>query len=260
MKSYLGTLKMIVLASLVILAVIAVLIQSQADKPNNLEILEQVKTGLASEEIQTSDANFGLWWVSEDGFSIISDDSLSVETKYFNCEADNNTDQRKFWTENAIQQSETVDVIMQQAGFKVNELNTSDSLEDLQFVDYVRAYERGKTKAVLVVNADCWSVGSVDSPLYYSTSFSITDDFDVNYEAQSPYLIDLNLKDVVIHVSNVVDNWAAINVNYRRSGHYVIAEKVDGKWIERFGGQDIISCTLRNDLQIPLELAPDCAP
>jgi hypothetical protein len=40
----------------------------------------------------------------------------------------------------------------------------------------------------------------------------------------------------------------------------VIVEKVDGKWIERFGGQDIISCTLRNDLKIPIELAPDCAP
>jgi hypothetical protein len=259
MKSYLGTLKMIVLASLVILAVIAVLIQSQADKPNNLEILEQVKTGLASEEIQTSDAKFDLWWVSDDGFSIANDGSLSVETKYLDCEADNN-DQRKFWTENAIQQSKIVDAIMQQAGFEVNELNSSDSLEDLQFVDYVRAYERDKTKAVLVVNSDCWSVGSADSPLYYSTSFSITDDFDVNYEAQSPFLIDLNLKDVVIHVSNVVDNWALINVNYRRSGHYVIVEKVDGKWIERFGGQDIISCTLRNDLQIPLELAPNCAP
>ena len=39
----------------------------------------------------------------------------------------------------------------------------------------------------------------------------------------------------------------------------VIVEKVDGKWIERFGGQDIISCTLRNDLQIPIELAPECS-
>lgn len=78
--------------------------------------------------------------------------------------------------------------------------------------------------------------------------------------AKTRNLIDLNLKDVVIHVSNVVDNWALINVNYRRSGHYVIAEKVEGKWLERFGGQDIISCTLRNDLEIPIELAPDCAP
>jgi hypothetical protein len=260
MKSYLGTLKMLALASLATLAVIVAILQSKTDEPSNSKILEQVKTGLASEKLQTSDAKFNLWWVSDDGFSIANDDSLSVETKYFNCEADNNTDQRKFWTENAIQQSKTVDVIMQQAGFKVNELNSSDSLEDLQFVDYVRAYERGKTKAALVVNADCWSVGSVDSSLYYSTSFSITDDFDVNYEAQSPYLIDLDLKDVVIHVSNAVDNWASINVNYRRSGHYVIAEKVDGKWLEKFAGQDIISCTLRNDLQIPLELAPDCAP
>jgi hypothetical protein len=259
MKSYLGTLKIILLASLAVLAVISIIFLFQADKPNNLEIIEQVKTGLANEEIQTSDAKFGLWWVSEDGFSIINEESLSVETKYFNCEADNITDERKFWTENAIQQSNTVDAIMQQAGFEVNELNSSDSLEDLQFVDYVRAYERDKTKAVLVVNSDCWSVGSADSPLYYSTSFSITDDFDVNYEAQSPYLIDLNLKDVVIHVSNVVENWALINVNYRRSGHYVIVEKVDGKWIERFGGQDIISCTLRNDLQIPIELAPECS-
>ena len=195
-----------VLASLAVLAVIATIIQSQADKPNNVEIIEQVKTGLASEEIQTSEAKFGLWWVNEDGFSIINDVSLSLETKYLNCEADNITDERKFWTENAIQQSKIVDAIMQQAGFEVNELNSSDSLEDLQFVDYVRAYERDKTKAVLVVNSDCWSVGAVDSPFYYSTSFSITDDFDVNYEAQWPYLIDLNLKDVVIHVSNVVDN------------------------------------------------------
>jgi hypothetical protein len=258
MKGYLGTLKMRVLASLAVLAVFATVVQSQADKPDNLEIIEQVKTGLASEEIQTSDTKFDLWWVSDDGFSITNDDSLSVETKYFNCESDNITDERKFWTENAIQQSKVVDAIMQQAGFEVNELNSSDSLEDLQFVDYIRAYERDKTKAVLVVNSECWSVGSVDSPLYYSTSFSITDDFDLNYEAQSPYLIDLNLKDVIIHVSNVVDNWAVINVNYRRSGHYVIAEEVNGRWVERFGGQDVVPCTLRDEFQIPIELVPDC--
>ncbi|MCF8553349.1 MAG: hypothetical protein K9F97_00605 [Candidatus Nanopelagicales bacterium] len=256
MKSYRGTLKMRVLASLAVLAVIATIIQSQTDKPNNLEIIEQVKTGLASEEIQTSDTKFGLWWISKDGYSITIDNSPAVESKYFNCEAD--IDERKFWTENAIQQSKVVDAIMQQAGFEVNELNSSDSLEDLQFVDYIRAYERDKTKAVLVVNSDCWSVGSVDSPLYYSTSFSITDDFDLNYEAQSPYLIDLNLKDVIIHVSNVVDNWAVINVNYRRSGHYVIAEEVNGRWVERFGGQDVVPCTLRDELQIPIELVPDC--
>ena len=258
MKSYLGTLKLIVLATLAILVSVIALMQFKTSSPSNTEVLAQVKSVLAKDDIEVSDSLLGIWWISKDGYSITIDNSPAVESKYFNCEADNITDERKFWTENAIQQSKVVDAIMQQAGFEVNELNSSDSLEDLQFVDYIRAYERDKTKAVLVVNSECWSVGSVDSPLYYSTSFSITDDFDLNYEAQSPYLIDLNLKDVIIHVSNVVDNWAVINVNYRRSGHYVIAEEVNGRWVEKFGGQDVVPCTLRDEFQIPIELVPDC--
>lgn len=259
MKSYLGTLKLIVLATLAILVSVIALMQFKTSSPSNIEVLAQVKTGFAKDDIEVSDSLLGIWWISKDGYSITIDNSPAVESKYFNCAAD--SDERKFWTENAIQQSKVVDAIMQQAGFEVNERNSSDSLEDLQFVDHVRAYERENTKAVLVINSDCWSDdGSGNSPLYYSSFFSMTDDFDANYEAQSPYLIDLNLKDVIIHVSNVVGNWAVINVNYRRSGHYVIAEEVNGRWVERFGGQDVVPCTLRDELKIPIELAPECAP
>lgn len=258
MTNKLGTLKKITLASTVALVSVIALVLFNTNSPSNTEVLEQVKTKLATEDVEASDSLLDIWWISKDGYSIIIDNSPAIEAKYLNCESDN-LGQREIWNRNALAQSSAVDEIMKRAGFTVNEANTSDSINDDQFVDYVRAYERDKTKAVLVVNSDCWSVGSVDSPLYYSTSFSITNDFDTNYEAQSPYLIDLNLKDVVIHVSNVVDDWAWINVNYRRSGHYVIVEKVDGKWVERFGGQDIISCTLRDDLKIPIELTPECA-
>jgi hypothetical protein len=260
MRNKLGTSKKIILASTTVLLSVFALVLFNTNSPSNTKVLEQVKSVLMKDDIEVSDSLLDIWWISEDGYSITNDDSPAVEAKYFDCESDNLA-QREIWSSNALEQSSAVDEVMQRAGFTVNDKNTSDSLADDQFVDYVRAYERENTKAVLVINTDCWSDdGSGYSPLYYSSFFSMTDDFDANYESQSPYLIDLNLKDVVIHVSNVVDDWAWINVNYRRSGHYVIAEKANGKWVERFGGQDLISCTLRNDLKIPIQLAPECAP
>lgn len=260
MTNKLGTSKKIILASTAVLVSVIALVLFNTNSSSNTEVLEQVRTELAKDDIEVSDSLLDIWWISKDGYSITNDSSPAIEAKFFDCESDN-LGQRDIWTRNALAQSSAVDEIMKRAGFTVNEANTSDSLNDDQFVDFIRAYEHESTKAVLVINVDCWSDdGSGNSPLYYSSFFSMTDDFDTNYESQSPYLIDLNLKDVVIHVSNVVDDWAWINVNYRRSGHYVIAEKANGKWVERFGGQDLVPCTLRDDLQIPIELAPDCAP
>jgi hypothetical protein len=258
MTNKLGSTKIIIFTVSIILIGATALLQLKTNTPSDTKVLEQVKSALTKDDIEVSDSLLDIWWISNDGYSITNDESPAVEAKYFDCESDNSA-QREIWSSNALEQSSAVDEVMQRAGFTVNDKNTSDSLTDDQFVDYVRAYERENTKAVLVINTDCWSDdGSGNSPLYYSSSFSMTDDFDTNYESQSPYLIDLNLKDVVIHVSNVVDDWALINVNYRRSGHYVIAEKANGKWVERFGGQDLVPCTLRDELKIPIELVPEC--
>lgn len=193
----------------------------------------------------------GIWWIGPDGLNIINDDSPGVELNIFNCEAD-----FKGITQLAGLQ---IGEIMKQNGFKTNQKNSSKSIEDDQFYDYIQAYENGAVKCVFAANPDC-GTSSEEIQMHYTFSFGCTKAFDENYQQQAPYLKDLGISDAVIHVQKKTGDFVKLSINFRRTGHYTIARLTGGKWNEIYSGQDIPSCEIVEKYKIPKEIISDCNP
>jgi hypothetical protein len=199
-----------------------------------------------------------LWWINENGYSIINDSSRAVEAQFPGCVNDDSNFTN--WKAMAKKTVSSVDAVMLSEGFKVDsETNSSRRLSDTKFYDYIKAYYRGATKAVLSISPDCGSTLPTDNPvMYYSANFGYTNDYQKNYDEQSPFLYDLYLKDVIVHVQKSDGDFRLLAVNYRRSGHATIVKLIDRKWTEVWSGQDLISCAIRDKNKIPLSMAADC--
>jgi len=205
-----------------------------------------------------------LWWINENGYSIINDSSPAVEAQFPGCVNDDSY--YSMWTANAKKMVAAVDAVMATERFTFDSsknssksLTYSTNFNDSEHYDYIKAYFRGDTKAVLSISPDCMSTLPTDNPeMYYSASFGFTNDYQKNFDEQSPFLYDLNLKDVIIHVQQAEGEFRSLAVNYRRTGHATIVKRIDGKWTELWSGQDLISCAVRDKNQIPLSIAGDC--
>lgn len=196
----------------------------------------------------------GIWWLSPDDFNIINDNSSGIELNIFDCEAD--------FKEITQLIDSKMDVIMKQNGFKASQKNSSLSIEDDQFYDYIQAYENGATKCVFVANPDCVT-SSDELKMHYSFSLGCTDAFDTNYQQQTPFLKDLGIKDAIIRVQKRTGDFVNLSVNSRRTGYYIIAKLINGKWHkwqEIFSGQDVPSCAVVEKYKIPKEIISDCNP
>jgi len=231
---------------------------SGANVKTNAALLSQVQSKLAGVAPLVKASPIDLWWISPDGYSIINDNSPGVEAQFPGCVNDDSY--YSMWKTNATKVITAVDEVMLANKFKVDSAtNSSTNLSDDKHYDYIKAYYRGETKAVLAISPDCGSTMQTDNPvMYYSASFAYTNDYQKNYAKQSPFLSDLNLKDVIVHVQKSEGEFRLLAVNYRRSGHATIVKRVDGKWIEIWSGQDLISCAVRDSNKIPLSMAPDC--
>lgn len=221
-------------------------------------VLSEVKSSLKAIAPEVKDYPMDLWWITRDGYSIINDNSPGVEAQFSGCVNDDS--KYSMWKATAKKTIVAVDSVMMAEGFAVdNTTNSSTSLSDTKNYDYIKAYYRGNTKAILSISPDCGSNSQLDNPvMYYSASFGYTNDYQKNFELQSPYLFDLDLKDVIVHVEKSEGDFSLLAVNYRRTGHATIVKRINGKWTEVWSGQDLISCSVRNKNKIPLSIAPDC--
>lgn len=199
-----------------------------------------------------------LWWISELGYSIINDNSPGIEAQFPGCVADD--PDHSMWKASVKEVVTAVDAVMLENGFKVDiATNSSTSLSDTRFYDFIKAYYRGKTKAVLSISPDCGSTSQTDNPeMYYSAKFGYTDGFQKNYDRQAPFLRDLKLKDVIVHIQKSDGQFSLLAINYRRSGHATIVKRIDKKWTEVWSGQDLISCEVRDKNEIPFSIAGEC--
>jgi len=220
-----------------------------------LSEVQRVITPIAS-KVQRS--SMDLWWVSPDGLSIINDNSPAIEARFPGCVNDDSS--FSMWRTKARKIIAIVDEVMSTNKFKLDSaINSSNSLSDTKFYDFIRGYFRGGTKAVLSISPDCGSTLSTENPeMYYSVSFGYTNEYQRNYERQSPFLHDLNLKDVIVHIQKSDGEFRLLAVNYRRSGHATIVRRIGNKWTELWSGQDLIPCALRDQKKIPLSIAGDC--
>lgn len=229
-------------------------------KAQNLNIFEAVKIAWQpminqyGEEIKDS-TDLSIWWITPDDLNIINDHSSGVELHVQACQQD--TESRVNFRGITQLLAPKIDKIMQQNDFKTNQLNSSTSIEDNRFYDYIKAYEKDNTQCVFVANPDCATLSQTQEPVHYTFSFGCTQNLAQNYDKQAPFLKDLGIKDAIIHVQKQTGNLVKLNVNYRRSGYNLIAKLVDNRWIELYSGQELPSCELTQENQIPQEIS-DC--
>jgi hypothetical protein len=211
--------------------------------------LQKIKEKYNSKVSETD--KLRIWWISPDGFNIINDDSSGIELNIFDCEAD--------FEGIAKLISPQIDKIMKQNGFKANQKNSSLSIEDDQFYDYIQAYENGAVKCVFVANPDCVT-SDEELEMHYSFSLGCTETFDKNYQQQAPLLKDLGINDTIVRVEKRTGDFVNLSVNDRRTGYYIIAKLINGKWNEIFSGQDVPNCVIVEKYKIPKEIISDCNP
>ncbi len=209
----------------------------------------QLDTATATIEHATDSS---VWWIDRAQHSIINDAAPSVEYRATICEGDDlqQTGYRTLVRRLRLAVAE----VMQAQGFTKNLRNSSRNLADDSLYDYVQAYERGELKAVFSASPDCWS-STGDGAMYYSITFAYTENFASNAKRQLPFLQDLKLgSDVIIHIGKRVGAWAVVNVNYRRTGHYIIAKRINNVWTEVFAGQDMPPCSIVRKWKIPASI------
>lgn len=212
------------------------------------QVTEKIKEHSSKEMELKQVSDYSLWWVDDEGYSIINDSSRGIELQIQGCDSENPRD----FSRDIQSLIDDITEILSSNGFVINKNNTSDDFSDEKFYDYVVAFEKAETRAVIVLSPDCWSTGS--EPFHQSFYFAYTDQFVENQTEQLPYLKDLDLRDgEVIHIEKLVDDFALIDVNYRRSGHFIIAKRIENKWQEIFGGQDVPNCALLRKWDVPAD-------
>jgi len=196
-----------------------------------------------------------VWWISPDYLNIINEDSLGAELRLFNCEY--GADPKLDFKGAARQIGLAVSRVMMQNGFEANLENSSESIEDDQFYDYIQAYQKEGTRCVFTASPDCGAAGDEDR-FYHILSFACTDQFDSNYQEQAPYLKDLEIEKAVIRISKKSGNFVKLAVNYRRSGFLVFAKLIDGKWTQIHAGHTEPPCDVAEQYQVPSEFMDTC--
>ena len=142
-------------------------------------------------------------------------------------------------------------------------LNSSKDENDVSLYDFILAYQKGETRCTLTTQNDrFYDINSdgakQDNSAYFAYTVSCSDQFQKSYQSQRPFLVDLGIKDAVITVKHQIDNFANVNINYRRTGSFVIA-KFDGKsWIKIFSGQQYPPCKLMFESGVPETVYEKC--
>jgi hypothetical protein len=198
----------------------------------------------------------GLWWINKDELSIFDSGAINLEIRDFNCALD--LEEKSEFREKAILLGNVFDEILTKNGFIMNQRNTSKSIDDTQFYDYIRAYEKGSKKVTFTASPDCG--GDLETEHHYSFTLSISDKYELKEKEQSSYLRDLDYgPDTVIFNIIQSGDFMTYEKRGRRFGTTAIAKKIEGKWTELFikqGGPP--DCVLVQKFSIPKELVSSC--
>lgn len=228
---------------------------SQTSEPLMPQIIENVKDLMEDkvhpDNVVTTDSSF-VWWISDDNYNIMNGNSFAVEAQ-FRCE--NYPASR--YTASLETFASLFSKFMHEQGFSKNTMNSSSSLLDTRYYDYVQAYEEGDFKCTLTGDPDC--SGSDENTMRQTIRFSCTSDFDENYKDQMPFLRDLRIKDAIVNISKRVGNYVYLDAHARRSGWYIIAiQQKGGTWKKIMDGQDSPQCSVMEQYKVPKEIYGSC--
>lgn len=196
-------------------------------------------------------SNDYVWWITNNNISIINRNSPSVKYN-FSCDPKSQLDAVITDLSLKIRQQ------FQKDGYTFNQLNTSKSLTDNNFYDYVEAYEKGNIKCTLVADPDCGSE-KVGGPMQETLKVSCTDQLDKNIAGQEPLIKAFNLKSSEIAEITVKSgDFAYLDIHGRRAGYYMIIKKVGNSWKSLYKGQEYPNCAVVNSNKIPASIVDSC--
>ena len=212
-----------------------------------------------------------LWWISDEGWNIIDNNAVAINI-YFKlpsgttCQAYNAPQVQPC---SKVPQVMEVNKILGDAfissGFTKNELNSSKSLDDVNFYDYIIAFQKNNTKCLLVTNGDG---GTGDHTGDAVLTVECSNNFQKAYQDELPYLKALanynnNLKDAAINEESIhkYGDFVTVGHHFRRTGLEAVMIKAgDGYKVLFLYGQrfDKNQCSILRQYDAPQELLKDC--
>lgn len=206
--------------------------------------------------------NLAVWWISDDNFNISIPTTASLLFYSKDVNNDSNQNDTAALSQSGMQKFfDTATAVLQDQGFKKNEKNSSTSITDTKYYDYLQAFEKGKTKCVVSVSPDSGGkFGDNGHPSnYFETTVACTDDFDKSYEQQVPFLKALNIHDAIVSsIPKHEGDFYYLTINNRRTGHYSIVKKEGDTYREIASGQDYPPCELMDKNQVPKSVYGEC--
>lgn len=199
-----------------------------------------------------------VWWISDDERNILVPTSQAVllkirpiKIKSDDFESQNKVESKKI--------NDRVSSIMKNIGFKINVKNSSKSIEDEEFYDYVQAFELNDIKCVATSSPDV-SKGMNEPQFYSIFEFSCFDNAQLQkeYLFQSPFLKTLGYKESVIYDVQINGDKASMGVRGRRSGGRAFMYKDSEGWELITAGNGYPTCEEQEKKSIPEEFSFDC--
>lgn len=225
-------------------------------KTTNSQTLLDITDLLADEELKPVDRQ-NMWWVSNDNWSILVEDSEAMGLVRAKAYAE--------LQEPASVTSKIVENISSyfiNQGYTQNQNNSSQSTSDDSFYDYIKGFENNKEKCLLSVNPDESYYQDENKQMVavpnIVVSCSNSSFFNASYNKQIPYLKAMNDRKAVIYIQEETDSAIKANVNWRRTGAFALFSKKNGNWEMIYLGQDQPSCQVLEKYDFPKEVHDSC--
>ncbi|MCX6734870.1 MAG: hypothetical protein NTZ25_03065 [Candidatus Peregrinibacteria bacterium] len=241
-------------------------VPQKADKTDAKSIVSFVESNLNNQKLGVTFAGTKsddfVWWIASDNKNILVKDAFATSSSVPVTALEMNATQKADFEKKFNSMAYVVDQSLTKNGFTKNALNSSDSLGDGKFYDYVAAYEKSPTVCTLSLNGD---VGGNEPNFSRDMVFSCSDQFQKYYDEQVPFLNafyktnkSLFTGEYAVTDIKKIGEFAVVNLGARRTGLYSIFKKVNGKYQSIFSGQEAPSCKLVTQYKIPKEITKTC--
>lgn len=207
--------------------------------------------------IQKND--YKVWWNNDEGYSLIA---TTTEGILVAKNADNNQVLEPTMIPGAVFKEElnVVKRIFSNRGFVLNGKNSSTSIDDQSFYDYVQAYKKGNYLCTATINSELSTYpGSgfgEKAKMGYQLYVSCTDRMAEAETEQIPFLDALNLKnkEQVAELIGSEGDYYHVEIHGRRAGSAAIFKKENGKYRVLLVSQEAPRCSLIDKEKIPYQV------
>ncbi|MCX6733288.1 MAG: hypothetical protein NTX63_00575 [Candidatus Peregrinibacteria bacterium] len=208
----------------------------------------------------------GIWWISNDDKNIAISNVFVAKAEMAIPALEMTPDQEAVFEKSMSPVLGLMDSELLKNGFTKNLKNSSKSLSNTSFYDYIVAYEKGSTICTFTQNRDYYNPKDDESKWLTSLTFACSDDLKASYDAQLPYLqvFEKVLREpftgeyAVTDIGKPYGDFTIVNFGGRRGGFYSIFKKSGATYKILYSGQEDPSCKIVDLNKIPKQIAPRC--